>query len=135
MTATVTLPLAPFPSPVPFQKPDVIAIYTRGNDNVLQQAINAILGTTQTITSDTTQVNTDRVVFIDATSNNVTYTLLDAATVYPSLPVYLKRTDASGNTVTISGTVDGSADPTLASLDARAIASDGTAWYFIGVYP
>ena len=80
-------------------------------------------------TSDYTVLDIDDVVFVDATSGNVTITLPE--TEYQM--VNIKRTDGSANTVTISGSgnIDGSASATLSQYDCLTLLGDGTDWWII----
>jgi hypothetical protein len=86
-------------------------------------------GTSYTIT------NTDTVIIADASSNNVTITL-PAASGSPGYRFYVKRKDASGNTVTIArsggDTIDGATSHTLdLQYTSATVVSDGSNWYII----
>lgn len=99
----------------------------------LQKAIesNVIRGET----TDTVQRFDDRVILIDATAAGRAVLLL-APSAWPPFPLTIKKVDASGNAVTMTGTVDGAANPVLAAQwDARTIWSSGTALYFTSTYP
>lgn len=90
---------------------------------------------TSTKTSSYTITGTDVVVFANATSGSVTITLPTAAS-FSGYRFYVKRTDGSGNSCSISrsgsDTIDGQ---TSISLDAQytslTLISDGSAWYII----
>lgn len=78
---------------------------------------------------------TDEFLSIDASGNHVQVNLPAVATC-PKYVFYLKRIDASGNTVTIQAngaeTIDGSNSKTLASQYASiTILSDGSVWHII----
>lgn len=72
---------------------------------------------TRKITTNSTMLITDDYVEIDATSGNITYTLLAATA--RQRPIYFKRLDNSGNTVTIarvgSDTIDGATSKVIAT--------------------
>lgn len=72
--------------------------------------------------------------YIDATAGNITASLPDPALV-PGQIFCMKRTDASGNTVTINarngGTIDNSASKSMASLAAIMVQSDGVEYWII----
>lgn len=72
--------------------------------------------------------------FIDCTSGNVTGTLPDASLVAGQIFI-VKRTDSSGNSVTIdtnAGNIDNSANKSLAALGQIIAQSDGSNYYIIG---
>jgi hypothetical protein len=116
-------------------------------DNQDAQLVAIAADTSETTTADawTTSSETgdftaaDKTIhFIDAGGGaSITVTLPSASA---GTEFVLKRTDdgSGGGMVTIDGEVDGSPEPTLsavgASDSAYRIASDGTAWYFIGKY-
>ena len=91
---------------------------------------------TSTRTASTyTITNNDAVIIADATSNNVTITLPTAST-FAGYRFYVKRKDASANTVTIarsaSDTIDGATSQTLdRQYTSATIVSDGTNWYIL----
>lgn len=83
----------------------------------------------RTATSSETVKASDQTVLYNATGGPISATLPSAGQVQ-GLTVTLKKIDASGNAVTVVGTVDGSANPTLASQwKSLTVQSDGTAWY------
>lgn len=90
----------------------------------------------ETITADTTADADSDVVLLDASGGNVTLTLPSAADAR-SRPLVAKRTDSSGNTVTIaaagSDTIDGAASATLASQWASVVLlpDGGTGWVIL----
>jgi hypothetical protein len=77
--------------------------------------------------------STDTVIFADATSGNVTITL-PAANTLAGYRFYIKRTDSTANTVSVTSTsnIDGQAS---VSLDVQymsiAVVSNNTTWYII----
>ena len=98
----------------------------------------------KTVTADYNILSYDDTVLVDATSGNVTVTLLYPLTSYLESSITIngvnlninkiitiKRIDASGNTVTIDGdtrTIDGSATITLTANESKRIQFDGTNW-------
>ena len=98
----------------------------------------------KTVTADYNILSYDDTVLVDATSGNVTVTLLYALTSYLESSITIngvnlninkiitiKRIDASGNTVTIDGdtrTIDGAATITLTANESKRIQFDGTNW-------
>jgi hypothetical protein len=90
---------------------------------------------TATKTTSYTITGTDTVIFADATSGNVTITL-PAASGLAGYRFYVKRTDSSGNSVTVarsgSDTIDGMTSFTLdLQYTAFAVVSNGSAWYIL----
>jgi hypothetical protein len=93
-----------------------------------------------TYTSDTTLGALYNVVFVNATSGNVTLTLPAANTwgANVSPDIMIRRIDASGNTVTVqrggSDTLNGGTSETIAAGIARRYNTNGvTAWYSNGL--
>jgi hypothetical protein len=89
----------------------------------------------RTITASETMIDTDGLILADATSANITVTLLTAAA-REGRDIYVKKIDASANTVTIdpagSETLDGAASIDLLSKNAvRGYRSDGENWRLI----
>lgn len=75
--------------------------------------------------------STDTVLYADATAGPITLALPSPDQV-KDLVVTVKKIDASANTVTITGTVDGVANPVLAAqYDTRTIGSDGLNFYLL----
>jgi parallel beta-helix repeat protein len=68
---------------------------------------------------------------LDATGGNLTFTPWSAA-LHPGSQVTVIKSDASGNTVTIVGTINGAANKVLAAQYKFAtVKSNGTDWYII----
>jgi len=83
----------------------------------------------RTVKADTTMKATDDVILCDCTAGAITVTLLPAAQAQFARVTVLK-TDASVNAVTLSGTVSGAVNPTLATrYKSITFQSDGTAYY------
>lgn len=86
----------------------------------------------RTITVDDAIETDDDVIFIDATSGNVTADLPSSPTTGQCYTV--KRTDGSGNTATLDGntnTIDASATKTLSQWDSHIIIFDGSDWMIL----
>ncbi len=79
---------------------------------------------TRTVTAATTQMTTDDTVLGNTTGGNFAIKLLPAAQ-WASGKTTFKNIGTG--TLTITGTVDGSANPTLAQNKAMTLQSDGTA--------
>lgn len=93
------------------------------------------LPVSKTVTTTYTASPSDDVLFCDASGGAFTVTLPDPTRVR-NMRITIKKIDASGNAITIGATVDGGASPTVAAqYDTVTVQSDGSAWYFIGVYP
>ncbi len=93
------------------------------------------LGNIQTISATTTLDGTDAVVLVDASGGAVTVNLPAAAGVTRRSYV-IKKTDSSGNVVTVDAsgaeTIDGATTQTLvAQFDSLTIVCDGTAWFIV----
>ena len=87
----------------------------------------------RTITGAYTPTPSDDFIDCDTSTAGFTVTLPDATRV-AFMEFTLKNT--STNTVTISGTVDGTTNPTIATQwHARTLYSNGTAWRFRSTYP
>lgn len=85
----------------------------------------------RSITGDETQRLQDWVVLADATAGNLTYTLV-APSAAGRFSVTVKKTDASANTVTIAGTIDGVVNLVLAvQYISYTLVSDGAAWWIV----
>jgi hypothetical protein len=104
-------------------------------DNALA---NSQLWTTVSKTADYSVAETDRdkLINVDATSGNITITLLAAATAGDGFQVAIKKTDSSSNTVTIDAnsteTIDSALTLALAvQNDVAVLMSNGTNWYVI----
>lgn len=90
-------------------------------------------------TNNYTATGRDRTILVDTTAGARTITLPAAAGV-KHLRITIKKTDSSGNAVTIDGdgseTIDGATTQSLASqYDAMTVQSDGSNWHIIGVGP
>lgn len=88
---------------------------------------------TQTVTTDYTVTIDDHTIYIDATSNDVTITLLDATTCGGKEFEFLRK-DSSANASEVhtdgSQTINGAAFFNMPSqYDTLRIKSDGTNWY------
>jgi len=88
-----------------------------------------------TITGDATLNDTATVIPVDATSGNITLTLLPAADVKNRV-YYIKKIDSSSNTVTIDGnggeTIDGATTKVISSqFVSHLIISTGTEWWIL----
>lgn len=95
----------------------------------LQRAIPTTV--IRTITSNSTQAPGDSVVLCDASGGPISYTLTE-----PSLstawPVMVKKIDASNNTVTVVGNIDGNTNMALSDRNnSISLISDGSAWYMV----
>jgi len=92
-------------------------------------------GGVRAVTAATTELMTDRLVLGDATGGAFTVTLLTAAG-REGHEITVKKTDVSGNAVTIDGagseTIDGATTVALsAQYSSRRLVSDGTNWHVI----
>lgn len=104
-------------------------------DNALA---NEQLWTTVSKTADYTVAATDRdkLIRVDATSANITISLLAAATAGDGFQVAIKKVDSSANTVILDGnsseTIDGNTTLTLSTqYDVAILTCDGTNWHVI----
>jgi len=99
-------------------------------------ALNSLLsGSTAVASTPYTQLSTDSLILVDATSGAVTVNLI-AVAADNGAPVTIKKIDASGNAVTIDGdgaeTIDGSTTKVLSSqYDSATVQQDGTEWWII----
>jgi len=103
-------------------------------------ALTSLTGTnvTHTVTtvnfaaSPYTVLATDETLLVNATGGNVTLTL-PTATAGRTLAI--KKTDASANTVQLTGTVDTVVNPTLGTqFQSRVIVADGSNWQIVAGY-
>lgn len=109
-----------------------VTIRTIDPFNTLGQLVN-----TTAITNGTTAItetSRDKLLLCDASSGNVTLTLLAAATAGDGFNLKIKKTDSSTGTVTIdanaSETIDGSLTLVLSSYNQTIeIYSNGTSWF------
>lgn len=93
----------------------------------------------ETITTTTTLSRLNDIVLADATAGSITLTL-ELANTNPGQVHYIKKVDATANTVTIIGqageTIDGAASQTLvAQYDALILISDGQNWFLFAGFP
>lgn len=90
--------------------------------------------TSTTITTSATVDLTKNVIFIDASSNDITHTLPTAVGNTNKL-VYLKRIDVSNNVVTLatfgSETIENLSSGTIDNGDSLPVISNGTNWYIL----
>lgn len=90
--------------------------------------------TNRTLTSSGNMLNTDRVVFLDCSSNDITYTLL-AASEMDEQVVYIKRIEQTGYSGIIDGygseQVDLELTHQLNRLGVLTIYCDGTKWWIL----
>jgi hypothetical protein len=92
--------------------------------------------TTVSKTANYTVLETDRdkLILVDATSGAVTIALLAAATAGTGFQIAIKKTDSSGNAVTLDGnsseTIDGAATLALSTqYDIALLTCDGSNWH------
>lgn len=87
---------------------------------ILRQALPIM--SFETITADYTVTPADDVITVDATAGNVTITLPPPSTFTNSnMPLYIKKIDASANSVTINGNIDGSLSVILSTLNQGTV--------------
>jgi hypothetical protein len=103
--------------------------------NMLSTGTFAMTGLSTALVAKTanyTLTDSDSTVLCDATSGSFAITLISATgrsgRIYT---IKRKSSDVSGNTLTITGTIDGTANPTLAAGKYMTIQTDGTLWYAI----
>ena len=115
------------------------AIITNLNVTTLDVAtnldINGSLNFKSVTKTDDYTAADEVIIFCNAVSNNITITLPTAAT-YTDRVYYIKKTDSSGNTVTIDGngaeTIDGDETQIITvQYVSLTICSDGSNWYII----
>lgn len=99
---------------------------------VLREVKN-VTGAATTITSSTYLTGGDWLALVDATSGAVTVTLPEAAS-WPGKAYVVKKTDSSGNAVTVSAqsaeTIDGASTASTSTQYATInVVSDGFNWY------
>lgn len=88
-------------------------------------------GTLPVVTTSRTQNQTDDLVLFNPASGAISYTLLDPSRALNAV-VTLKQITSNAHAVTIVGTVDGSANPTLGGINKSiTIQSDGAFWWII----
>lgn len=82
-------------------------------------------------TTSTTQIETDFLIEVDASSGPLAVTLLSAAA-HIGLVVHVTKTDSSGNPVSVGGPINGQATIDLsAQYSAMALISVGSEWRII----
>lgn len=89
----------------------------------------------RTITASASVADSDVVLLVDATAGAVTVTLPAAASSSGRV-LYVKKTDASGNAVTLDGnaseTIDGATTLAIATqYQSYTVICDGTGWWII----
>jgi hypothetical protein len=103
---------------------------TNNYDDAAQAVISGLTNTV-TVTADGAVDVTNMVVFINATSNDITLTLPTAAGI-AGTTINLKRVDVTANTVLIettsTETIDSSTGAILATNQNLLLVSDGTNW-------
>jgi hypothetical protein len=104
--------------------------------HVTNTTVQAITGTSRTISSDTTMVMSDlgTLILVDATAGPVTYTLLDPTTAGNTFWVEVQKTDASANAAVIvgGGAIIGEASiELLRQYETRRFRSTGTQWTIV----
>jgi hypothetical protein len=118
-----TLPSARLGSPLPALDGSALTALTGSHVTHAVVTITAVMSPYVVLSSDET-------LLVNATAGAVAVTL-PTATAGRTLAV--KKIDASANVVTLTGTVDGTVNPTLGTqYDARLLQGDGTVWYLIG---
>lgn len=96
--------------------------------NLSSPAVNSQSANYTVLTSDQ-----NKTILVNATSGNITITLLASATAGSGFELTIKKTDSTANTVTIDGngseTIDGATTQVLAfQNNSMTIISDGTNW-------
>lgn len=117
--------------------------WTRGNRPIERQLqdLENILGrfpvfyAVRSVTASTTVVDSDYLILADATGGAITVTL-PAVSLNAGRRFNIKKTDASGNAVTIDGasseTIDGATTVAISTQYASyTVQSDGTAWWIV----
>lgn len=141
--ASGTVPDARFPATLPATNGSQL---TNLSSSALTGALPAISGAALTAVTGTavthavvtktvgdspyTVVSTDETILVNAVGGAVTITLPSATS---GRILTVKKIDASGNAVTLSGTVDGAASPTLTiQWQSRILQGDGSNWVILG---
>lgn len=84
-----------------------------------------------TVVDDVIATTANGLIVADATTGPLTVTLPDPADAANTTLIVIKS-DASGNAVTVEGTVSGAVDPTLAArYDSMTVVSDGNEWLLV----
>lgn len=90
-------------------------------------------GNMQRVTAAYRVLTSDQVILADASGGAFAVTLPAASAMLGMAPLTIKKVDSSANAVTVTGTVDGAVNPTLATqYKAMTVVSDGTNWWKIG---
>lgn len=110
--------------------PPTGSVWTVDNALSLEQLWTTV---TKTTNYTTVEADRDRLIRSDATSGNITITLLPAATAGDGFMTAIKKTDSSANTVVIDGnsaeTIDGALTLTLNNQNEVAVLiCNGTLW-------
>ena len=118
----------PIPARVPYSPPQIGETFgaadARTQLALIARAISP--STTRTVVAATTIKATDDLLLCNTTAGGFTVTLLPANQVQ-WLTITIKNIGTG--TVTLSGTVDGTLNPTLAQYKLYTIQSDGAAWW------
>lgn len=121
--ASGTVPDARFPATLPALNGSALTALTAAN---LVAAVTVVTFGM----SPYTVLSSDSVLLVNATGGNVALTLPTATS---GRILTVKKTDASANTCTLTGTVDGVVDPVLTvQYQSRMIVADGSAWFVVG---
>lgn len=108
---------------------DIIDSQMKANEDLASGATSTKTGNYTVLTSDRNST-----ILVDATSGNVTITLIAAASAGDGFEVTIKKIDATANTVIIDGnaseTIDGALTQTLtAQYDTLTIVCNGANWF------
>jgi len=118
-----TVPDARFPATLPALNGSALTSLTGAK--VTHQVVTKVAAD-----SPYTVLSTDETILVNATAGAVTITL---PTVTSGRILTVKKIDASANAVTLSGTVDGTVNPTLGTQwQSRILQGDGTNWMIVG---
>ncbi len=119
-----TVPDARLGSPLPALNGAALTALT--GTNVTHQVVTKVFAD-----SPYTVLATDWTILVNATGGAVTVTL---PTPTSGRLLCVKKTDASANAVTLTGTIDGVVNPTLAAqYSTKVIQGDGSAWWALAV--
>lgn len=117
------IPNASVPNPLPAVSGAALTALTGAN--VTHQVVTKVAAD-----SPYTVLASDETILVNATAGAVTITLPTATS---GRILTVKKVDSSGNAVTLSGTVDGTVNPTLTvQWQSRIIQGDGTNWVILG---
>lgn len=122
--------MAPIPARTPYTAPTLDREY---NANAIRTALANLARSvppqiTRNVTAATTVTTADGTIVADTTLSNFAVTLLA-----PEQAQYLAVTivNIGSGTLTITGTVSGAANPTLAQWKSKVIQSDGVRWFTV----